>query len=183
MAARRGRPLRVMFQDEARFGRINEPRRCWAAAGVRPVVCKQIVREYTYAYAAVSPADGVADFLILPEMTAVVMNVFLAHVANCHPHDFILMCYDGAPCHSVSALDVPPNMMIESLPAYCPELNPTENIWDNLRETFFPNVLFDSLDALENQLVVGMRHFAHHADSVRSITGFPWIISNLLNAN
>ena len=26
----RGRQLRLMFQDEARFGRINDPRRCWA---------------------------------------------------------------------------------------------------------------------------------------------------------
>ena len=29
-AAARGRPLRVMFADEARFGRINRPRPCWA---------------------------------------------------------------------------------------------------------------------------------------------------------
>jgi hypothetical protein len=29
-AARRGRHLRVMFADEARFGRINRPRPCWA---------------------------------------------------------------------------------------------------------------------------------------------------------
>lgn len=172
-----------MFQDEARFGRINEPRRCWAMAGVRPVVRRQIVREYTYAYAAVSPADGVSDFLVLPEMTASTMDVFLAHVAQAHPYDFILMCYDGAPCHSISALNVPSNMTIESLPPYCPELNPTENLWDNLREGFFPNLFFDSMDALESQLVVGMRHFAGHADTVRSITGFPWIISNLLNAN
>ena len=28
---------RVFFQDEARFGRINDPRRCWARAGIRPL--------------------------------------------------------------------------------------------------------------------------------------------------
>ena len=57
-------PLRVMFQDEARFGRINDPKRCWSPT--RPTVGKQIIREYTYAYGAVSPRDGTADFLILP---------------------------------------------------------------------------------------------------------------------
>ena len=36
-----------MLQDEARFGRINAPKRCF-----RPVVLKQTVREYTYAYGA-----------------------------------------------------------------------------------------------------------------------------------
>ena len=49
------RPVRVMFEDEARFGRITEPRRCWAPPGVRPEVNTQIVREYEYVYGAVSP--------------------------------------------------------------------------------------------------------------------------------
>jgi ssRNA-specific RNase YbeY (16S rRNA maturation enzyme) len=40
------RPVRVMFEDEARFGRSSEPRRCWAPKGVRPAVPTQIVREY-----------------------------------------------------------------------------------------------------------------------------------------
>ena len=63
-----------MFQDEARFGRINDPKRCWSPKRTRPTVGKQIIREYTYAYGAVSPRDGAADFLILPVMTAVAMK-------------------------------------------------------------------------------------------------------------
>ena len=51
-----------MFQDEARFGRINDPKRCWSPKRTRPTVGKQIIREYTYAYGAVSPRDGAADF-------------------------------------------------------------------------------------------------------------------------
>src|SRR3954447_8270057 len=52
--ASQGLPVRVMFQDEARFGRISDPRRCWAPPGVRPEVKGQVVREYEYALAAVS---------------------------------------------------------------------------------------------------------------------------------
>ena len=52
------RPLRLIFMDEARFGRMNRPVRCWAPPGVRPVVDCQTVREYTYAYGAVSPTTG-----------------------------------------------------------------------------------------------------------------------------
>lgn len=44
-----------MFQDEARFGRINHPVRCWAPKGIRPHVAAQMVYEYTYVYTAVSP--------------------------------------------------------------------------------------------------------------------------------
>ena len=89
-----------MFQDEARFGRINDPKRCWSPKRTRPTVGKQIIREYTYAYGAVSPRDGAADFLILPVMTAVAMKVFLDELARRHDGQYILMIYDGAPCHS-----------------------------------------------------------------------------------
>ena len=76
-AAKRGTPLRVMFQDEARFGRISEPYACWAPHSIRPDVPAQIIREYTYLYGAVSPKDGRSDFLILPAMDGDCMNVFL----------------------------------------------------------------------------------------------------------
>ena len=96
-----------MFQDEARFGRINDPKRCWSPKRTRPTVGKQIIREYTYAYGAVSPRDGAADFLILPVMTAVAMKVFLDELARRHDGQYILMIYDGAPCHSPGALNIP----------------------------------------------------------------------------
>ena len=53
-AARRGRNLRIMFADEARFGRMNRPRPCWAPRGVRPSVAAQLIREYIYLYGAVN---------------------------------------------------------------------------------------------------------------------------------
>jgi hypothetical protein len=65
-AARRGRHLRVMFADEARFGRINRPRPCWAPIGIRPEVALQLIREYIYLYGAVSPKDGTCIYLIMP---------------------------------------------------------------------------------------------------------------------
>jgi hypothetical protein len=63
-AARRGRYLRIMFADEARFGRINRPRPCWASPGARPEVASQLIREYIYLYGAVCPRDGTCFYLI-----------------------------------------------------------------------------------------------------------------------
>ena len=103
-----------MFQDEARFGRINDPKRCWSPKRTRPTVGKQIIREYTYAYGAVSPRDGAADFLILPVMTAVAMKVFLDELARRHDGQYILMIYDGAPCHSPGALNIPDTMTVRN---------------------------------------------------------------------
>lgn len=54
-----------MFQDEARFGRINDVRHCWAPRPMRPLCKAMLTHEYIYAYAAVEPATGVMDALIL----------------------------------------------------------------------------------------------------------------------
>lgn len=101
-----------MFQDEGRFGRISDPRRCWAPSGLRPDVPTQVVREYTYAFAAVSPHDGTMDSLILPEVNACMMSMFLEEVATRHPGDLILMLMDQASWHKAQELKIPQNMRL-----------------------------------------------------------------------
>lgn len=48
-----GAPIKLMFQDEARFGRISDVRRCWAPKPVRPLCQAMLTHDYTYAYAAI----------------------------------------------------------------------------------------------------------------------------------
>ena len=59
-------PIKLMFQDEARFGRINDVRRCWAPKPVRPLCQAMLTHEYTYAYAVVDVQTGELDSLMLP---------------------------------------------------------------------------------------------------------------------
>jgi len=172
-----GRRFRLMFQDEARFGRINDPRRCWAPKGFRPEVGMQIVREYTYAFGAVSPHDGTLDSLVLPVVTAEAMSIFLEEVARRHPEEFILMFLDGAGWHRANDLEVPANMSLEALPPYSPQLNPVEHIWDEIREKWFANEVFNSLEAMEDRLVEALVALENDKELVASTTGFDWIIN------
>lgn len=171
-----------MFQDEARFGRINSPQSCWAPPGVRPSVPCQMVREYTYAYAAVSPADGVLDSLILPAVNAQAMSLFLHEVAQRHPDDFILMVMDKAGWHVASDLVIPDNMRLIYLPPYSPELNPVEHLWDEIREKWFPNRVFSSLKEVQKVLAQALVTLENSAFRVASITGFHWIIRLIMMA-
>ena len=66
-----------MFADEARFGRMNRPRPCWAPPSVRPAVASQLIREFNYLYGAVSPMDGACAFLILPAADTECFQIFL----------------------------------------------------------------------------------------------------------
>ena len=171
-----------MFQDEGRFGRINNPRRCWAPEGFRPSVPAQLVREFTYVFAAVSPCDGVMDSLILPEVNAQVMSIFLEEVSSRHPSDAIIMFMDRAGWHRSQQLNVPENIVVEWLPPYSPECNPAEHIWENMRENWFRNYVFNSMDAVENTLVNALVSLENDTQKVQSLTGFDWIIRNNMNA-
>jgi hypothetical protein len=123
-------PLRVIFQDEARFGRLSDPRRCWAPAPLSPVVPVALVREYTYAYASVYPQDGALDWMLTAKMNTLNMSAFLDHVSQCHADDYIVMELDGASSYRSHGLRIPGNMALVRLPAYSPELNPAERLWE-----------------------------------------------------
>jgi hypothetical protein len=58
-------PLILMFQAEARFGRMSNPRSCWMSVPHRPVVDLALIQEFHYEYAAVSPWGGFLDFMIV----------------------------------------------------------------------------------------------------------------------
>ena len=172
-----------MFEDEARFGRISDPRRCWAPAGMRPEVNTQVVREYEYAFAAVSPHDGALDTLVLPWANTDAMGVFLAEVSQRHPDEFILMVLDGAGWHRAKRLQIPSHMRLIPLPAWSPQLNPVEHLWDEVREKWFANRVFASMKALEEQLVAALTTWEADPQTVASLTGFDWIRSIPLNTN
>ena len=174
--------LRLMLQDEGRFGRISNPQRCWAPRGIRPHVAHQIVREYTYAYVAVSPHDGTLDSLILPQVSEGAMSIFLREVSNRHPDEFILMVMDGAGWHKARALSVPENMSLIYLPPYSPELNPVEHVWEHIRENGFRNKAFNSIEAVEDQLMQSLKGLENDPASVARMTGFQWIVSMNLHA-
>lgn len=168
-----------MFQDEARFGRINKPRKCWAPKGVRPVVKSQIIRQYTYSYGAFSPKDGKSVLLILPSMTIPVMNIFLKELSERHKDEFILLICDQATNHMRGGLKTPENIIIFHIPPHSPELNPSEHIWDDMREKFFGNKVFNSMDAVEDKLVEASLFYENNPGIVKSTTGFDWIVNTL----
>jgi hypothetical protein len=179
----RRRAVRLMFQDEARFGRMARPKRCWAPRLWRPVMLNGYEREFVYVYGAVSPQQGELDWMICREMNAGRMSEFLKQVSQAHPDDFIVMILDGASSHRAKDLVVPENLGLVPLPAYAPELNPQEHVWDEIREKEFPNRVFNHLDGVRAQLRAGLPRLASDPGRLRSLTAWPWIVSLNLKAH
>ena len=71
---------------------------------------------------------------------------------------------------------VPQNIRLVSIPSYSPELNPTEHIWDELREKYFSNLTFDSIGAVEDHLEFALKTLESEHALVQSATGFQWIV-------
>lgn len=88
------------------------------------------------------------------------------------------MVLDGAGWHKASSLKIPKNMRLIPLPPYAPELNPVEHLWDELREKSFGNLVFNSLDALEDHLEKALRTMELDTEKVKSIVNWPWIINS-----
>jgi hypothetical protein len=61
-------------------------------------------------------------------------------------HAVVLM--DQAGWHTTGALTLPENPSLLFLPPKSPELNPVENIWQYLRQTWLANRVFDTYDAI-----------------------------------
>jgi hypothetical protein len=179
----RERPIRLMFQDEARFGRMARIRRCWAPAPLRPVVCNGYEREFTYVYGGVSPLQGELDWRLSEKMNTTQMGLFLSQVSQAHPEEFIVMVVDGASSHKAKELIVPENIRLVRLPGYSPELNPQEHIWDEVREKAFPNLVLDQMALVVDRLKSGMSTLAADTERVRRITAWPWVVSLNLKAN
>lgn len=103
------------------------------------------------------------------------MARFLAKTVEIFPGDRILMVVDGAGWHRAKKLKIPDTIRLIFLPPYCPDLNPVERFWAELRRKYFANLYFATLKAVEVQLITGTYEFAANPAGLVSLTCYPYI--------
>src|SRR5262249_14402633 len=91
---------------------------------------------------------GTCVYLIMPTSNTASFQAFLDVLARKFARQDILLVLDGAPNHRCGHLIVPDNITLLYLPPYSPELNPKENLWDEIRENIFKNYALKSMDAV-----------------------------------
>ena len=117
-------------------------------------------------------------FLILPAADTECFQIFLNALAKNYSRSHILLFVDGAGNHVSADLVIPSNITLSPLPAYSPELNPQENIWDEIREKLFKNYALKSMDAVYDKLVEGALYIERNRKLVKSIASFPYIVKS-----
>jgi hypothetical protein len=88
-----------------------------------------------------------APALVLPRVDAGAMQHHLDEIsqrvaAGAHA----VLTLDKAGWHTTRKLQVPSNISLLHLPPASPELNPTENIWQYLRQSYLSNRIFRDYD-------------------------------------
>lgn len=163
----------LWHKTPVRFGRISRPKRCWSPPGIRPIAPAQVVRESMYVFAAVAPSLGRLSALVLPSANTAMMNLFLDQVSQTFADFFIVMQVDQAGWHRSNELVIPANIRLIQQPAYSPEVNPVEHLWEELREKYFHNRIFPSLDLLVDELCRGLNELADDQARITSMMSFP----------
>jgi transposase len=118
-------------------------------------------------------------YLIMPTSNTACFQAFLDVLAHKFARQDILLVLDGAPNHRCGELAVPGNIRLLYLPPYSPELNPKENIWDEIREKIFKNYALKSMDVVQAKLKEAILYMERNPKLVRSITSFPYIVKSL----
>jgi putative transposase len=165
--------IRLWFQDEAGFGRINTPKYCWAPMGIRPSVPCHHIREYRYAYGAVEPVTGESFFRVISHCDTECMNAFLREMSKEYSADYNFVVVDGAGWHKSKGLIIPENIGFLSIPPYTPEMNPIEQIWAELRKMGFRNEVFPTLAKVVDRLCETICKLT--PETIKSVTCRSWI--------
>jgi transposase len=106
-------------------------------------------------------------------------HAFLDVLARRFNRQDILLVLDGAPNYRCGDLVVADNVALSHLPPYSPELNPKENLWDEISGEIFRNYALKSMDAVRGKLKQAILYIARNPGLVRSITSFPYIVNSL----
>jgi len=177
----RGKPIEVWWQDEARIGQQGTLTRVWAERGSRPRAPRDQRYDWAYLFGAVCPARDVGAALVLPVANGEAMNLHLAEISrNVTSGSHAVVLLDGAGWHQTGGkLNVPHNISLLKLPAYSPELNPTENIWEYLRQNQLSNRIFNSYDVIVDACCDAWNALTAEPGRIRSIATRAWASINV----
>jgi transposase len=174
-----GSKVKVWVMDEARFGLHTEVRRVWIDKGKCPVIERQTKYEWDYLYGSLEVSEGHAHFLHLPTVNLDCDAMYLEDLAQSDTQAVHVVIRDQAGFH-LRDLDprLPERVRIISLPPYCPELNPCEQVWDVLKDET-ANVVHQTIEALRDALLPGLKRYWDDATRVISLIGRPWLQSQV----
>jgi transposase len=167
--------VEIWFQDEARIGQRGTVTRIWARRGTRPRVIRQQQFEYAYIFGAVCPKKDRSVGLVLPTIGMGCMQKHLEAISKeIELGNHAVILFDRAAWHTTKKLRLPSNISLLPLPPASPELNPTEQVWQVLRDRYLGNRYFDSYDQILDACCDAWNALTSVDEAVRRLCSREW---------
>jgi transposase len=163
--ARRRHAL-IVFEDESGVSLLPSVRATWAPRGQTPVLRHHFAwKRLSIAAALVYEPDG-SDAHLVFQLRPGAYNgeSLIEFLTELHQHEqqrVVLVIWDGLPAHrSRCVMDWITSqrswLSVERLPGYAPELNPTEQVWGNVKSTELANLCADTIGEVAEAADDGM---------------------------
>lgn len=162
----------IFFHDELRAGTRTELSRKWAPMGHRPVAPVKIGYENTYLYLTICPFTGKGFGAFLPKLNTEWFRWFVTKVQECIENKSLFIA-DGATAHKEELFDKE-KLVFKRLPAACPELNPVERFFKEIRKQL-KNRVFDTLEQAQERIQKIVENLFEEEGKVSSLTCFPYL--------
>ena len=129
-----------------------------------------------FVYGTVGVGLSRTEFLLTETMDQAHSVEFYRQISRGDPAAMHVLIQDGAGFHLRDGdPGLPDNVRVVTLPAYSPELNPVEGLWDQIKDGLC-NRVFDTLAELEVVLRAELQRFWQDARRVHSLV-FDWLLA------
>jgi len=165
------------FTDEMRYGTRTHCKKRWTVQGDRPVCPVKLGYDWAYLYVALCPFSGDVFAMLFTHLDKACFNEFLkglaAHLEGRGVQGKTLLVGDGATAHTSQDWGAHPAVDWLRQPTACPELNPVERFFQELRR--HTGKLFHTLEEIEDKIVDLVNEYIGQPEKVSSLTLYPYI--------
>jgi transposase len=140
--------------------------RTWAPCGETPLLRAPFTHDHLSAISGITPAGTLLLQVQARALRGPDVVRFLRHLLR-HLPGRLLVLWDGSPIHRAQpvkdflAQGGAARIHLEPLPAYAPELNPDEGIWNYLKRVELRNVCCHDLPELRLELRLAAKRLRH----------------------
>jgi hypothetical protein len=171
----KNKKVRIWFQDEARIGQQGTISRMWTQKGIRPRAVRQLKYEYAYIFGAVCPEKDDSAAIIAPYVGINVMKAHLKIISKKVASDeFAVVVLDRASWHTSKKINTFKNIALLPLPPVSPELNPQEQVWQQLRKKYLANRTFHDYIDIQNSCCNAWNSYFKKSGQVKSLCSRSW---------
>ena len=147
----------------------------WSEKGTRPRAIRQVQYEFAYIFGAVCPERDLAVALVAPDVGIDGMLAHLKHISEQTASNKIaVIVMDRAPWHITKKINIYPNIRLIFLPPASPELNPVEQLWQQLRDNSLANRTYENYADIEKTCCSAWLTFTERKNAITSLCTRSW---------